>query len=202
MRSATRIPLIVALAFVLGCGRGDEPAAVESLVQRLQVVEARVERVSASIDSCRTSIRKIDETLADASFHLDQVPQLVRDVDAAKATLAESASLLQRVSVKDDLLVLRGLMVADEEGNPRCLVSTTGLAIWDADGRQVGTMQYDEAGRAMSASLKGYGTRSVALYAGEDRVAIGAYDNRDSGVVGWAATVSPEGKVTAGRASR
>ena len=69
-------------------------------------------------------------------------------------------------------------------------------------GRRVGAMEYDEAGRAMSASLRGYGTKSVALYAGEDRVAIGAYDDRNDGVVGWAATVTPEGQVTAGRAGR
>jgi hypothetical protein len=45
-------------------------------------------------------------------------------------------------------------------------------------------------------------SNSVALYAGEDRAAIGAYGTNGDGHVGWAATVTPEGQVMAGKAER
>jgi hypothetical protein len=202
MRSIIRFIPALVLVVATGCGGGASNKQLNALVQRLQVVESRVERLAGSIESCRSSVQKIDSTLSDANFHSKQLPNLAREVDALKLKLAEASRILKGVSRKDEYLVLPGVMVADDKGNPRCLVSTTGLAIWDGTGRRVGQMEYDEAARAMTASLRGYGTKSVALYAGKDRVAIGAYDSRADGPVGWAATVSPEGEVTAGRAGR
>jgi hypothetical protein len=204
MRAATCLGLAVILTVVAGCG-GDseeEQAKIRSLEQRILGVEAQLERATEGLASCRASVREIDQKLSDADFHINHVPQLVQDIDAMKGDLARTSKILQGVSRKDNMLVLGGMMVADDAGNPRCLVSASGLAIWDASGRRVGELEYDEAARAMSASLRGYGTKSVALYAGQDRVAIGAYDTRENGTVGWAATVNPEGQVSAGKAGR
>jgi hypothetical protein len=198
------VRLIPALAIVVttGCGGNEDQRELKSLIQRVQVVESQIERLAVGIESCREALRQVDTTLTDANFHIEQVPKLVRDLDAVKINLAEASDVLRGVSRKDDYLVLRGMMVADDKGNPRCLISTTGLAIWDGNGRRVGQMEYDEAERAMTASLRGYGTKSVALYAGEHRASLGAYDTRSNSPVGWAATVTPEGQVTAGRAGR
>jgi hypothetical protein len=76
------------------------------------------------------------------------------------------------------------------------------MSIADKQGKSVCEIKYDEKTRAMSASLRGRKENSVALYAGQDRAAIGAYEANKDGLVGWAATVTPEGQVTAGRARR
>jgi hypothetical protein len=161
-----------------------------------------LQNLSERIDSCRTSIRDLDKRFADANFHVDQVPKLVRQIDDAKASLAAASDLLQVISRKGDQLVVRGIVVADAAGNPRCFVSPLGMAVTDPKGQRVCEIQYDEKANAMTASLRGRKSNSVALYAGEDRAAIGAYDVRGNGMVGWAATVTPGGQVTAGKAER
>ena len=95
-----------------------------------------------------------------------------------------------------------GLLVSDQDGKSRISVSPQGMSISDKNGKSVCEIKYDEKTRAMSASLRGRKENSVALYAGQDRAAIGAYEANKDGLVGWAATVTPEGQVTAGRARR
>jgi hypothetical protein len=136
---------------------------------------------------------------------LDQVPKLRHDVDRAKTSLAEIkgvSDLLKIVSRKGDDLVVRGIIVANGESNVRCLVSPAGLAVSDENGQPVCEVLYDEKAHTMSASLRGRKSNSVALYAGEDRAAIGAYGTKGNGHVGWAASVTPEGQVMAGKAGR
>jgi hypothetical protein len=184
------IPALL-LVVATGCGGGDETAL---LVQRIKVLESQIERLGGSVQSCRAGLTQVEAKLVEAGFQADQVPNLVRDVESLKAQMGTTSK-----AQKDGFVVLPGVMVTDEKGNPRCLLTSTGLAILDSSGRRVGELQYDEAAQAATASLRGYGTKSVALYAGKDRVALGAYDSRADRPVGWAATVTPEGEVSVGR---
>jgi hypothetical protein len=180
-----------------GCGGGnDDPAALSQQVKKL---EAQVNRMATSVEACRTSMRQVESTTSEADFHVKQVPKLTDDVEALKSQLAEAAKILKGVTTKDGYLVVPGMIVANDKGKPHCLVSNTGLTIFDAKGKRVGQLSYDEVARAMTATLNSHGTKSVALYAGDDRVAIGAYDSRADRPVGWAATVTKGGEVTVGR---
>jgi hypothetical protein len=197
--------LIVSLVGLVGCGGGRERELqqhVDALTQQMSVADAQITSLAERIDSCRSSIRQLDEKFKEASFHIDQLPELVREMDGIKTNLEGAADVLKVVSRKGDFLVARGLVVADDAGNPRCLVSPLGLVISDKQGQRVCEIQYDDKQNAMTASLRGRNRNSVALYAGEDRAAIGAYDVQGDGLVGWAASVTPGGQVTAGRAGR
>jgi hypothetical protein len=199
MHSSTRLLPALVLVAAAGCGGGNDNTA--ELSQKIKVLEAQVERMSASLEACRTSMRQVESTMGEADFQVNQVPNLARDVDALKIKVAESSKILQGVTSRDGYLMVPGVMVTDGKGKPRSLLSSTGLAIFDPSGRHIGQFAYDEAARAMTATLSGHGTKSVALYAGEDRVAIGAYDARKDRPVGWAATVTQAGEVTVGRSA-
>ena len=151
---------------------------------------------------CKTAIRDLESEFQKRDFHIDQVPELVRDFKVLNAELDGLASRMSVIGRKGDKIVVSGVVVADKDGNSRISVSPVGMSISDKAGKSVCEIKYDEKARAMSASLRGRNENSVALYAGQDRAAIGAYESKKDGLVGWAATVTHEGQVTAGRAQR
>ena len=195
-----RVAAISAIILVSATGCGKESAQLETALRSLQQAETEIDKLSERLVQCKTTIRDLEMKFEQSNFHVDQVPELVRDFKKLKSELDGVTARTSVIGRNGDQVVVNGLIIAGKNGNARCVVSPLGLSISDENGKNVCEIKYDERARAMSASLRGRKQNSVALYAGQDRTAIGAYEAKKDGLVGWAATVTPEGQVTAGRA--
>jgi hypothetical protein len=226
MRTATTLVAVV-LASLSGCaGNEEREEQLQAALERITSMEETLQKTNERISSLGISLRQLEKEVKQSESSIILLPELRKDVDGMAASLSNLESLsdkaskiLEIVAREGDRIVARGIIVADETGATRCMLSPTGLSIADEKGRGVCEIQYEAKARAMTASLRAQNSNSVTLYAGDDRAAIGAHGVRhgglaiehrnkkaetstslkllkENGEIGWAATVTPEGEVT------